>query len=80
MTIPQTLTTETRTMTITATLPPLLLTPEEVARELGRTVDELAAMRTRDEGPPFYRLGGRLIRYSRVDVERITGRTVCALS
>jgi hypothetical protein len=55
-------------MTTAHTPPPLLLTPEETARELSRSVDELAAMRARGEGPTFYRLGGRLIRYAHSSV------------
>lgn len=46
-----------------------LLTPEELADELGMTVEALAQWRYRGQGPVFVK-EGRFVRYLRSDVER----------
>lgn len=56
------------TMTTDAASP--LMTPAEAAATLGITTRQLRTMRRRNTGPTFYTLGPRLVRYSRVDVER----------
>jgi hypothetical protein len=38
-----------------------LLTPEAVAEIIGRSVATLATQRTRGGGPPFRKLGGRVV-------------------
>ena len=41
-----------------------LLTPDEAAERLGVTQECLRGMRRRGDGPDFFRVGPRLIRYS----------------
>ena len=48
----------------------IIMTPAEVATMLGRSEKELHTMRLANQGPAFYSLGGRLIRYNRADVHR----------
>lgn len=45
-----------------------LLTPEELADELGMTVEALAQWRYRGQGPVFIK-EGRFVRYLRTDVD-----------
>ena len=50
------------------------MTPDEAAKELGIHVKTLARWRDRGEGPPFHRLGRRIL-YQRTVLERwIRGR------
>ncbi len=42
-----------------------LMKPEELAQRWGVAVKSLANQRSRGEGPPFLRLSGGVIRYSR---------------
>lgn len=44
--------------------PPNLLTPEEAAHVLGLSQNALKLLRARGEGPAFYRITARTIRYS----------------
>ena len=46
-----------------------LLTPRQLAKLLGITVQCLADWRCGRSGPKFIRLGGRAVRYRRLDVE-----------
>ena len=48
----------------------IMMTPAEVAVILQLSEDELRTLRLSNEGPAFYSLGGRLIRYNRADVHR----------
>ena len=48
----------------------IVMTPAEVATVLGLSEKELRTMRLANQGPAFYALGGRLIRYNRADVHR----------
>ena len=48
----------------------IIMTPAEVATMLGRSEKELRTMRLANQGPAFYALGGRLIRYNQADVHR----------
>ncbi len=55
-----------RRKTTTATVAPVLdvvMTPEQAAEYLGVTARYLAALREREVGPAFSRLGHRTIRY-----------------
>lgn len=47
----------------------ILMTPAEASIALHRSEEELRTMRLSNEGPAFYTLGGRLIRYSRASVD-----------
>lgn len=44
-----------------------MLTPEDAAKKLGKTVKALARQRDKREGLPYYRIGHR-IRYALTDV------------
>lgn len=44
---------------------PDLVTEDGIAPEVGLSPKTLANMRSRGEGPPYVRVGGRAIRYSR---------------
>lgn len=46
-----------------------LLTPRQVARFLGTTVDAIYRMRARGHGPPGYRIG-RHLRFRWADIRR----------
>ena len=48
----------------------IVMTPAEVGTVLELSDQELRTMRLSNEGPAFYSLGGRLIRYNRADVHR----------
>ena len=48
----------------------IMMTPAEVATVLGLSEKELRTLRLANEGPAFYSLGGRLIRYNQADVHR----------
>ena len=48
----------------------IMMTPTEVAVILQLSEDELRTLRLSNEGPAFYSLGGRLIRYNQADVHR----------
>ena len=48
----------------------IMMTPTEVAVILQLSEDDLRTLRLSNEGPAFYSLGGRLIRYNRADVHR----------
>lgn len=47
----------------------VLLTPRQVAKQLGVTCNTLEAWRIRGGGPKFVRVSKRCIRYRRQDVE-----------
>ena len=51
----------------------IVMTPAEVATVLGLSEEQLRTMRLSNEGPAFYSLGGRLIRYSRASVDHCVG-------
>ena len=57
------------TMNLTGATP-IVMTPAEVATVLGLSEKELRTMRLANEGPAFYSLGRRLIRYNQADVHR----------
>ena len=48
----------------------IIMTPAEVATVLELSEKELRTMRLANQGPAFYALGGRLIRYNQADVHR----------
>ena len=48
----------------------IIMTPAEVATMLKLSEKELRTMRLANQGPAFYALGGRLIRYNQADVHR----------
>ena len=56
----------------------IVMTPTEVGTVLELSEKELRTMRLSDEGPAFYSLGGRLIRYNRADVHRWRASRVLA--
>lgn len=45
------------------------LTPEQVAKELQTSLYNVRKMRMRGDGPPYYRLTPRVIRYPREGLE-----------
>ena len=51
----------------------IVMTPAEVSIALHRSEEQLRTMRLSNEGPAFYSLGGRLIRYSRASVDHCVG-------
>lgn len=57
-------------MTATMRTPvlPLLLTPEQTAKLLGLTLDELRAQREAEGGPTYHRIGLDEVRYSTASV------------
>jgi len=48
----------------------LYYTTEEVALMFGLTSDYLRRLRSRQAGPVYSRIGGRMIRYRKADVQR----------
>ena len=48
----------------------IVMTPAEVGTVLGLSEKELRTMRLANQGPAFYSLGRRLIRYNQADVHR----------
>lgn len=46
------------------------LTPKEAAEIYGLSVATLSAWRANKQGPPFLRIGPRLVRYRRSDFDR----------
>jgi predicted DNA-binding transcriptional regulator AlpA len=48
----------------------LYYTTEEVALMFGLTPDYLRRLRSRQAGPVYSRIGGRMIRYRKADVEQ----------
>ena len=56
----------------------IVMTPGEVGTVLELSEKELRTMRLSNEGPAFYSLGGRLIRYNRADVHRWRANRVLA--
>lgn len=46
-----------------------MYSPKELAQLLGVSVDTLAKWRTAGEGPPWTRVGPKVIRYNAKDVE-----------
>ena len=49
--------------------PDSLITEKGVAKHVNASVSLVRKMRHNGEGPPFIRLGGKLVRYLRADVE-----------
>lgn len=47
----------------------VFLTRKELAEELRIKAQSLAAMAIRGDGPPFVKVGTRLVRYRRADVD-----------
>jgi hypothetical protein len=50
-------------------LAPVMLTPRELADQLGESVDELARLRRKRQGPEYVALSRRTIRYLVDDVD-----------
>jgi predicted DNA-binding transcriptional regulator AlpA len=48
---------------------PIMLTPRELADQLGESVDELARLRRKRQGPEFVALTHRTVRYLVDDVD-----------
>ena len=48
---------------------PIYLRPKQAARYLGVSESVLAKMRMRAEGPPFLKLGKRVVLYRRSDLD-----------
>lgn len=46
-----------------------LLTPDDVSKELGVTVETLRNWRHQKQGPPHIKIGSRLIRYRTSDFQ-----------
>lgn len=55
----------------------ILLTPEQTAERLGVTVGTLANWRTAGDGPPYVKMGSKLVRYPEDDLRSwLTENTV----
>ncbi|AXH37454.1 DNA-binding protein (plasmid) [Humibacter sp. BT305] len=52
---------------------PQLFTPEQLAAQLGTTVDELRRLRENGTGPAYITIGPRLVRYLGADVSMWLG-------
>lgn len=63
--------------TIAASARPALLTPEDVAAQLGVSRKALERWRCTGDGPRFVRLGHKTVRYRMEDVETFVAERLC---